>query len=432
LQLPQNLNSKVAPSLANSAPIEIYVRQIACRKPDCVPLETILLLLGHGWHDKIELLEASDNLKEEDVANAAQVLWQRALKRAMGEVVETESNDKGKEVSELAKVQEDLFVKKDNDSGGDNDIPVVLPRDINDYAFDEDEVYVVGTNGRKVTLIAGLEHLSETLTSLILRSHVISRMEGISTLIHLTKLELYDNQIESLEELENLKQLTVLDMSYNSIRSMAPISQCPLLEEVYLAQNKLRCIEGVETLVHLRKLDIGGNRIRSFGQINKCVNLEELWAGKNKIENLDNDCLSGLIKLRRLDIQSNRLTKLDGIEHVAATVEELYLARNGISNFDAHLTHFARLNTIDISSNRLKSLKGLENCSQIEEIWASGNTVESLEGLEELKQLKELTCIYLEHNPLQTSLGEDYRSMVASSLTTLTQLDATQLDIKRS
>jgi len=34
-------------------PLEVYVRQMACRKPDCVPLETVIILLGEGWHDKV-------------------------------------------------------------------------------------------------------------------------------------------------------------------------------------------------------------------------------------------------------------------------------------------------------------------------------------------------------------------------------------------
>ena len=87
-----------------------------------------------------------------------------------------------------------------------------------------------------MTLIAGLEHLAPTLEELVLRSHVISRMEGLASLGRLTKLELYDNAIEELEELEHLPLLTVLDMSYNSIRAMGPVRHCPRLEEIYLAQ----------------------------------------------------------------------------------------------------------------------------------------------------------------------------------------------------
>jgi len=83
--------------------------------------------------------------------------------------------------SELAAVEADLFTKQPEGGGGG--MPIVLPRDITEYAFSEDEVYVVGTNGRKVTVIAGLEHLSATLETLVLRSHVISRMEGLSTLV---------------------------------------------------------------------------------------------------------------------------------------------------------------------------------------------------------------------------------------------------------
>ena len=76
-------------------------------------------------------------------------------------------------------------------------------------AFSEEEVYVVGTNGRKVTVIAGLEHLGRTLETLVLRSHVIARMEGLDRLGRLRHLELYDNAIEALEELEHLPLLEV-------------------------------------------------------------------------------------------------------------------------------------------------------------------------------------------------------------------------------
>jgi len=39
-------------------------------------------------------------------------------------------------------------------------------------------------------------------------------------------------------------------------------------------------------------------------------------------------CLGGLARLKRLDVQSNRLTFIDGLD-AAASLEELYLARNG-------------------------------------------------------------------------------------------------------
>ena len=91
----------------------------------------------------------------------------------------------------------------------------------------------------------------------------------------------------------------VLDMSYNSIRSMAPVAHCPKLQELYLAQNKLRELSGLEGLTALQKLDVGGNRIRSLQPVAKCTGLVELWAGKNKVFVLflftPNRCIFALI-----------------------------------------------------------------------------------------------------------------------------------------
>lgn len=49
-----------------------------------------------------------------------------------------------------------------------------------------------------MTKIAGLEPLVK-LRELVLRSSLISKMEGLSTLTNLVHLELYDNQVEALE-----------------------------------------------------------------------------------------------------------------------------------------------------------------------------------------------------------------------------------------
>lgn len=58
------------------------------------------------------------------------------------------------------------------------------------------------------------------------------------------------------------------------------------------------------------------------------MSLEELWAGKNKVERIEH--LDALVKLRRLDVQVNRITVIEGLSTLTE-LEELYLARNGIS-----------------------------------------------------------------------------------------------------
>ena len=99
--------------------------------------------------------------------------------------------------------------------------------------------------------------------TLVLRSCLISQIEGLEEVHLLEKLELYDNHIEVIQNISHLHNLKVLDLSFNAIREMVPLAHCcPLLEQLYVAQNKLRCIEGLEGLVHLKTLDLGANRIR--------------------------------------------------------------------------------------------------------------------------------------------------------------------------
>jgi len=299
----------------------------------------------------------------------------------------------------------------------------------------EECVYIVGTRGVKVTRIAGLEYLADSLEELVLRSNLIAAMEGVQTLEKLTKLELYDNQIEVISHIEALSRLTILDLSYNAIRSMAPVACCPLLQELYLAQNKLKVIEGVSGLVHLRCLDLGANRLRSMGDcgLDTLRSLQSLWLGKNKIERIED--INALPRLRQFDCQNNRLTTLVWEEEeskgdapsrtgIAAltSLEELYLACNALQNLHG-MPHGSPLGTIDLSTNQISSLDGIQTIPHVTELWMTASKLTSFEELEALKALQGLECLYLEHSPIAADY--EYRIRVTEMLPSLRQLDAT-------
>lgn len=144
------------------------------------------------------------------------------------------------------------------------------PRGNNDTEVSS--LVIIGTTrGReyKVTKIAGMENNPkvQNLRELVLRSCLISKLEGVKHLAPtLTKLELYDNQIEDIDVdcIAALRNLRILDLSFNALRSMDFLKECdfPFLEELYIAQNKLRKIEGLDSTPSLRILDLGANRIR--------------------------------------------------------------------------------------------------------------------------------------------------------------------------
>lgn len=113
--------------------------------------------------------------------------------------------------------------------------PVRYPSDVADIDADDDELVIVGTAGQKITVLgdAFSSLLNPALSSLVLRSHLIRKMQGLQGLTKLQVLELYDNQVDALECLEDCgPSLRVLDMSYNVIRDMSPVQLCPNLKEL--------------------------------------------------------------------------------------------------------------------------------------------------------------------------------------------------------
>lgn len=124
--------------------------------------------------------------------------------------------------------------------GHEQGMPTRYPWDVTDIDKNDTELVIVGTAGQKITIMGTDlgEHCNPNLEQLILRSHLIQKMEGLSDFTKLELLELYDNMIEELQCLNEGKggapgpTLKVLDMSYNVIRNMEPVKFCPNLTEL--------------------------------------------------------------------------------------------------------------------------------------------------------------------------------------------------------
>lgn len=160
-------------------------------------------------------------------------------------------------------------------------------------------------------------------------------------------------------------------------------------------------------------------------ELSGLINLEELWLGKNKIEQIQG--LDALVKLRRLDVQSNRLTTLENIAH-PELLEEMYFARNAITSEGASIESglgqkFPNLSVLDLSRNELTTTMPFQHLTALEELWISGNQIETFDQVEPLRALgSTLQTIYLEYNPLQQD--PLYRKKVAEVIPSLIQIDA--------
>jgi protein phosphatase 1 regulatory subunit 7 len=173
------------------------------------------------------------------------------------------------------------------------------------------------------------------------------------------------------------------------------------------------------------KIDLGANKIRVIEGLDGLVNLEELWLGKNKIEEITG--LEKLTKLRRLDVQSNRLTSVTGLSAQVDTLEELYLAHNGITDEGASQPtglglHFKQLTTLDLGRNFLTTTQPFAHLVTLEELWISGNKIETFDSIAPIGNLSSLDTVYLEYNPVADDF--EYRKKVKELIPSLTQIDA--------
>jgi protein phosphatase 1 regulatory subunit 7 len=107
-----------------------------------------------------------------------------------------------------------------------------------------------------------------------------------------------------------------------------------------------------------------------------------------------------------------------------STLEELYLAWNALESVDG--LPIGSLRTVDLSTNKLRSIQGVEqHAATLEELWMTKSLIENFDELEPLTRLPKLKCIYLEHSPVARQAN--YRSRIIDMLPTLEELDATDV-----
>eukprot|EP00501_MAST-03F_sp_TOSAG23-6_P002506 GSMAST32.ASY1.ANO1.2643.1 assembled CDS len=328
----------------------------------------------------------------------------------------------------------DLHVQQEKEDAKEQDIApcerIISIEDVDQELIDPDfcvslkEFMWVGTRGQKITTMASLSRLPN-LQSICLRSNLIPKLEGISTLSHLTTLELYDNKIKKIpvHEFSSLTSLKKLDLSFNLIKRLEGISHLVHLTHLYVANNRISKIECLENLRNLEVVDLGANRIREIpeSEFKNLAKLRELWLGKNKLTKIKG--FESLHNLIRLDLQANRLEEIQGLDTLES-LEELYMSHQGISSMSG-IEKLNKIQTLDISSNKIEHISHINELTLLEEcmflFFFNFEFIFQLEGL--AKHAQKMHTLRLEHCPLSKDF--EYRTRIAKMFPFLKQLDAT-------
>lgn len=280
------------------------------------------------------------------------------------------------------------------------------------------------TANRLSTLDSRIGLLSQ-LKKISLRQNLFedAGVEPLSSWNELSGLEeivLRDNKLMRMPDVSIFKSLVVFDVSFNEISSLNGLSKVSsTLKELYVSKNEVPKIEEIEHLHNLLILELGSNKLRVMENLNNLSNLQELWLGRNRIRSIN---LCGLKCIRKISLQSNRLTSMIGLQDCIA-LEELYLSHNGVSKMEG-LSSLVNLRVLDVSSNKLTAVEDIESLTGLEDLWLNSNQIASLDGLElALTGSKDkLTTIYLEHNPCAKS--SSYKSTLRQFFQNLEQIDS--------
>lgn len=130
-------------------------------------------------------------------------------------------------------------------------------------------------------------------------------------------------------------------------------------------------------------------------------NCEHLSLSTNLISKMQP--IGGMIKLKVLSLGRNNLSKIENLEGVAPTLDQLWLSYNDIA-----------------------SLSGLERCRQLRVLCIANNKIKKWEEVEKLKELPLIAEVVLKGNPIMLECKDGtigYAKLVLNLLPHLQKLD---------
>ena len=212
------------------------------------------------------------------------------------------------------------------------------------------------------------------------------------------KLNLYNQNLTTLEHLEGLTELTNLNLNSNKLtledeKSQEILRSMTNLTELYLINNNITNVEAINDLPNLKILSITGN---------KNINLKDMEdiISKLNVLRLSNETLKTIVncdinKIQRLKLSDSYLTELPDLSNFVKLIELNLRNNKDIKDFSmiSKMNNLQILNlSMDETHNRMIDFSNLTNLTNLN---LSENALWS-EDLESLKALKNNTNLTLD------------------------------------
>jgi len=152
----------------------------------------------------------------------------------------------------------------------------------------------------------------------------------------------------------------------------------PQLRSLQLSGNRLTEVPGLGNLHRLISLDAQHNRLTTLEGVQHLSSLTQLIVNDNALTEVPG--LATLTRLTRLDLRRNRLAALEGVQGLTL-LTQLDLSDNLLSTLPEQIHRLIRLQYLNLSNNQFTSLPaGIERMVGLTQLNLSGNRLGELPG----------------------------------------------------
>lgn len=177
-------------------------------------------------------------------------------------------------------------------------------------------------------------------------------------LVKLAKMNLSHNKLTYIGDLSEMKNLRTLNLRFNRISTIN--TNAPNLQNLFLTDNRISNFD--ENLPKLRALEIQENPITSISFKEYPMNMTSLSLNKAKLASIPGEIFNKLLRLEKLELNENNLTRLPSEISLLTKLVYLSAARNKLEGIPEEFSKLKSLKSLDIHSNNIRDFfAGMED-----------------------------------------------------------------------